>query len=203
MNAIADIRMRIEHGASVNEVISAYEAHEFPELEKVESQMAMIKAVERVGQSATVHEVLQEECMGKKEIDLQNVGFKALISTIKKESFKVDEVITQFQPDDFEEEVVQDRLGQLVTEAQQLDTAQVNPQTTQLANANEQLVTQVFHGPNQYRYKSLNWKQKTLFINHIVHCISFVFCRSLKLYRRQGKFLSNKKKFTLALQNLR
>ena len=149
MNAIADIRMRIEHGASVNEVISAYEAHEFPELEKVESQMAMIKAVERVGQSATVHEVLQEECMGKKEIDLQNVGFKALISTIKKESFKVDEVITQFQPDDFEEEVVQDRLGQLVTEAQQLDTAQVNPQTTQLANANEQLVTQVFHGPNQ------------------------------------------------------
>ena len=203
MNAIADIRMRIEHGASVNEVISAYEAHEFPELEKVESQMAMIKAVERVGQSATVHEVLQEECMGKKEIDLQNVGFKALISTIKKESFKVDEVITQFQPDDFEEEVVQDRLGQLVTEAQQLDTAQVNPQTTQLANANEQLVTQVFHGPNQYRYKSLNWKQKTLFINLIAHCILFVFCRSLKLYRRQGKFLSNKKKFTLALQNLR
>ena len=202
MNAIADIRMRIEHGASVNEVISAYEAHEFPELEKVESQMAMIKAVERVGQSATVHEVLQEECMGKKEIDLQNVGFKALISTIKKESFKVDEVITQFQPDDFEEEVVQDRLGQLVTEAQQLDTAQVNPQTTQLANANEQLVTQVFHGPNQYRYKSFNLKQKH-YLNPIAHFISFVFCRNLKLYRRQGKFLSNKRKFTLALQNLR
>ena len=174
MNAIADIRMRIEHGASVNEVISAYEAHEFPELEKVESQMAMIKAVERVGQSATVHEVLQEECMGKKEIDLQNVGFKALISTIKKESFKVDEVITQFQPDDFEEEVVQDRLGQLVTEAQQLDTAQVNPQTTQLANANEQLVTQVFHGPNQYRYKSLNWKQKIIIYKP--YCTLHIIC---------------------------
>lgn len=145
MNAIADIRLRIEHGASVNEVISAYDSHEFPELEKVESQMAMIKAVERVGQSATVQEVLQQECAGKKEIDLQNVGFKALISTIEKESFKVDEVITQFQPTDFEEEVVQERLGQLVTEAQQLDIAEVSKQTTELevGTAEEQTVTQV------------------------------------------------------------
>ena len=149
MNAIADIRLRIEHGASVNEVISAYDAHEFPELEKVESQMAMIKAVERVGQSATVHEVLLQECQGKKEIDLQNVGFKALISTLEKESFKVDEVITQFQPADFEDDVVQERLGQLVTEAQQLDIAEVKTQTQQLDSASgtqQQTVTQVFMG---------------------------------------------------------
>merc|ERR1719266_865701 len=132
MNAIADIRMRIEHGASVNEVISAYDAHEFPELEKVESQMAMIKAVERVGQSASVHEVLLQECIGKKEVDLQNVGFKALISTLSKESFKVDEVITQFQPEDFKEEVVQERLAQLVTEAQDLDMAETTTAKSQM-----------------------------------------------------------------------
>ena len=145
MKAIADIRMRIEHGASSTEVISAYEAHEFPELEKVESQMAMIKAVERVGQSSTVQAVLEQECLGKKEIDLQNVGFKALISTIEKESFKVDEVITQFQEDDFEENVVQERLGQLVTQAQQLDTAQVRKQSAQidLACAEQEVVNQV------------------------------------------------------------
>ena len=35
MKAIADIRLRIEHGASVNEVISAYEAHEFQTLKKL------------------------------------------------------------------------------------------------------------------------------------------------------------------------
>lgn len=143
MKAIADIRLRIEHGASVNEVISAYEAHEFPDLEKVESQMAMIKAVERFGQSATIHEVLVQESSGKSEIDLQNVGFKALISTLEKESFKVDEVITQFQPNDFEEEVVQERLAQLVTEAQQLDSAQVTTQQT----VDQQSVTQVFMDP--------------------------------------------------------
>ena len=87
--------------------------------------------------------------MGKKEIDLQNVGFKALISTLEKESFKVDEVITQFQPNDFEDENVQERLAQLVTEAQQLDTAQVTKHDAQLdlASASQEVVTQVYLDP--------------------------------------------------------
>ena len=125
MKEIADIRARIEHGASVNEVNAAYQAHEFPDLEKVESQMALLKAVERVGQTAVVQQVLTQECAGKKSVDLQDVGFKALISTLQTESFKVDEVMTQFQPDDFSEENVQERLAKLVTEAQELDVAQV------------------------------------------------------------------------------
>jgi len=144
MKAIADIRMRIEHGATVDEVNAAYEAHQFPELEKVDSQMAMIKAVERVGQSASVHEVLIEECTGKREVDLQDVGFKALISTLGKESFKVDEVITQFQPEDFAEEAVQERLAQLVVEAQELDTAEFTQTEAKIevAHADQQMVTQ-------------------------------------------------------------
>lgn len=151
MKAMADIRLRLEHGASVNEVNAAYEAHEFPDLEKVEAQMAMIKAVERVGQSASVHEVLLEECAGKREVDLQNVGFKALISTLAKESFKVDEVITQFQPDDFTEEVVQERLARLVTEAEQLDTAELTTAQTkvELAEGSQESVSQVTHDSNQ------------------------------------------------------
>lgn len=147
MKAIAEIRMRIEHGTSINEINAAYEAHEFPELEKVDSQMAMIKAVERVGQKAMVHEVLLQECMGKKEVDLQNVGFKALTSTLAKESYRVDEVITQFNPDDFEEETVQERLSQLVTEAQEMDMVDAaereKQEHAQLAEADQSVVTQV------------------------------------------------------------
>ena len=142
MKAIADIRLRIEHGASTNEVNAAYESHEFPELEKVESQMAMINVVEKVGQSSLVQEVLAQECTGKEEVDLQNVGFKALISTLEKESFKVDEIITQFQPEDFEENVVQSRLAQLVTEAQQMDVAE-HKQEISLASADQVTINQV------------------------------------------------------------
>jgi len=164
MKAIADIRMRIEHGASVNEVNAAYEAHQFPELEKVESQMAMIKAVERVGQSASVHEVLLQECSGKKEVDLQNVGFKALISTLSKESYKVDEVITQFHPEDFTEEVVQERLAQLVTEAQQMDSAELTTHTTKLdlAQADQKVVTQGTESVKETRKVSFQQQEVTV-----------------------------------------
>lgn len=143
MQAIADIRLRIEHGASVNEVNAAYDSHEFPDLERVDSQMAMIKVVEKVGQSAVVQEVLEQECLGKDEVDLQNVGFKALISTLAKESFKVDEIITQFEPEDFEEEAVQGRLAQLVNEAQQMDLAERNAQVQLSAAADQVDVSQV------------------------------------------------------------
>ena len=150
MKAIADIRLRIEHGASVKEVNAAYDSHQFPELERVEAQMAMIKVVEKVGHSAIVHEVLAQECTGKDEVDLQNVGFKALISTLAKESFKVDEIITQFHEDDFEEEAVQARLAQLVTEAQNLDVAQTSEQIT-LSTADQVTVHQVKE-PKSTRY---------------------------------------------------
>jgi hypothetical protein len=151
MKAMADIKLRLEHGASVSEVNAAYEAHEFPDLEKVEAQMAMIKAVERVGQSASVHEVLLQECTGKKEVDLQNVGFKALISTLAKESFKVDEVMTQFQPEDFAEPAVQERLARLVTEAQDMDVAESCTTASQvdLATGTEEAFSQVTRA--QYR----------------------------------------------------
>ena len=56
MREIADITARMDQGASVTEVNAAYEAHEFPQLERVESQMAMLKAVERVGKSAVVNQ---------------------------------------------------------------------------------------------------------------------------------------------------
>merc|ERR1719370_2699567 len=164
MKAIADIRMRIEHGASVNEVNAAYEAHEFPELEKVDSQMAMIKAVERVGQSASVHEVLLQECTGKKEVDLQNVGFKALISTLGKESFKVDEVITQLQPEDFTETAVQERLARLVTEAQELDTADCTSTHSRmdLAQGTQQTYSQETESVTTREQRKVSFQQQTV-----------------------------------------
>ena len=72
-----------------------------------------------------------------------------MISTLSKESFKVDEVITQFQPEDFREEVVQERLAQLVTEAQDLDVAETTTTNSQieLAEGSHQSVSQVTKTP--------------------------------------------------------
>jgi len=108
--------------------------------------------------------VLLQECSGKNEVDLQNVGFKALISTLSKESYKVDEVITQFQPDDFEEDVVQERLAQLVTEAQQMDTAELSTQSTQLdlAQADQHVVAQESESVTMTRKVSFQQQEVTV-----------------------------------------
>ena len=57
LRALAEISDRLRHGATVSEVNEAFKAHEFPQLETIESQMALLKAVERVGNSAVVHQV--------------------------------------------------------------------------------------------------------------------------------------------------
>ena len=137
MKAIADIRVKIEHGATVEEINSAFDSHQYPELENAESQMAMVSVVEKVGQSAIVHEVLAKECSGKQEVDLQDVGFKSFVNTLATNSMKVDEIITQFEVEDFMEEVANDKLVKLAEEAKVCDikTEDVPVQTTEKVNS--------------------------------------------------------------------
>jgi hypothetical protein len=57
MKALSAISDRLKQGASVSEVNDAFRAHEFPALESVQAQIALLKAVEQAGQSAVVHQV--------------------------------------------------------------------------------------------------------------------------------------------------
>ena len=124
MKELADITYRLEHGASVSEVNAAYEAMEFPELKKIESQMAMLKAVERIGKSAVVNQVLIDECTSS-SADLSDIGFKALLTTLSSESYKTEEVITNFQPEDFSPQAVKEKYAELVHQSREVSTAQV------------------------------------------------------------------------------
>ena len=125
MKEIEDISGRIEHGASVSEVNSAYEAHEFPQLERRESQMAIVKAVERIGKSALVSQVLADECAGKEVADLTDVGFKALMTTLSNETYKTQEIITNFQPDDLVPEVADEKYAQLLDQCREFASTEV------------------------------------------------------------------------------
>ena len=132
MKEIADIGVRLEHGATVEEVNAAYEAHAFPKLERKTSQMAMLRVVERVGESATVQQVLTQECAGVQSgpvsdhsKSLDNVGFKALLTTLSNVSHKTEEVITSFQPEDFTEKAAQEQFAKLVNISPEMDVAQV------------------------------------------------------------------------------
>ena len=131
MKELADITVRLEHGATVEEVNSAYEANEFPKLQRKTSQMAMLSVIERLGESATVKQVVTQECTSKaapndQAKSLDNIGFTAMLTTLANTSHKAEEVITSFQPEDFTAKASQQQFAKLIQETPELmEVAQV------------------------------------------------------------------------------
>jgi hypothetical protein len=125
---IADISQRLQHGASVSEICSAYEAHAFPALERIEAQMALLRAVEAAGNNAVVSQVLTDEC-SPASLDSTDIGFKALVSTLATESYRTEEVMANFHPEDFAPESAKELFAELIQQqASGMEPAQVRKQ---------------------------------------------------------------------------
>merc|ERR1712226_1022560 len=125
MKELADITVRLEHGATVEEINSAYEAQEFPKLQRKTSQMAMLSVIERLGESATAKQVVTQECTSKaapndQAKSLDNIGFTAMLTTLANTSHKAEEVITSFQPEDFTAKASQQQFAKLIQETPEL-----------------------------------------------------------------------------------
>ncbi len=131
LRELANISARLERGVSVTELNAAYQANEFPALKRKKSQIAILKAVERVGESAVVQQILAQECPTVTPViieeipgsGLENAGFQALLTTLASESHKIEEIITQVQPQDFSDEAVEERFAKVVQDSQELITA--------------------------------------------------------------------------------
>ena len=131
LRELANISARLERGVSVTELNAAYQANEFPALKRKKSQIAILKAVERIGESAVVQQILAQECptlspVAAEEVPgsgLENAGFQALLTTLANESHKIEEIITQVQPEDFSDAVTEERFAKIVQDTQELFTA--------------------------------------------------------------------------------
>lgn len=129
MKELANIGARLERGVSVTELNAAYQANEFPALKRKKSQIAILKAVERVGESAVVQQVLAQEYPESRTTDITQVspyedaGFQALLTTLANESHKIEEIITQVQPEDFTDEIVEERFAKIVHDSQEMVAA--------------------------------------------------------------------------------
>merc|ERR1712228_43245 len=62
VQALSQITERLRKGSTISEVQTAFEAHEFPALERKTSQMALLAAVERSSKDAVnVQEIIKTE----------------------------------------------------------------------------------------------------------------------------------------------
>ena len=129
MKELANIGARLERGVSVTELNAAYHANEFPALKRKKSQIAILKAVERVGESAVVQQVLAQEFPESRETDetqvshYEDAGFQALLTTLANESHKIEEIITHVQPEDFTDQVVEERFAKIVQDSHEMVAA--------------------------------------------------------------------------------
>ena len=99
VKALSTITERLRKGSTITEVQTAFEAHEFPALERKTSQMALLAAVERSSkETVNVQEILLKDEVAKSEPDipkqvkqemrkksLAQVGLNAFMATAVRE----------------------------------------------------------------------------------------------------------------------
>lgn len=137
VEALSAITERLRKGSTISEVHTAFEAHEFPVLERKTSQMALLAAVERSNKEAVnVQEIITQEEetekpkseLPKQELrkkSLAKVGLTAFMATAIKEPERADEIISSLHLEDFAEAKAEKQYAKMILQSTELDIAQV------------------------------------------------------------------------------
>ncbi|KAJ8977044.1 hypothetical protein NQ317_000716 [Molorchus minor] len=101
LREIAEIGYLLKNGITVKEVTVLYDEDKFQSLKSPEAQSAMVNVVERKGHGALISEVLTEETTIDEAQLAATVGFRAFMKMVEVNYVTIEEVITQFKPEDF------------------------------------------------------------------------------------------------------
>lgn len=101
LREIAEIVYLIKNGITVKEVTVLYDENKFPSLKTPEAQSAMVNVVERKGYGALISEVLTEETTIDERQLAATVGFRAFMKMVEANYVTVEEILSNFVPDDF------------------------------------------------------------------------------------------------------
>lgn len=105
LREIAEIVYLLKNGITVKEVTVLYDDNKFPSLKSPEAQSAMVNVVERKGHGPLISEVLTEETTIDESQLAATVGFRALMKMVEANYVTVEEILTNFTPEDFMQRV--------------------------------------------------------------------------------------------------
>lgn len=101
LREIAEIGYLLKNGITVKEVTVLYDEDKFLSLKTPEAQSAMVNVVERKGYGALISEVITEESAVDEQKLAATVGFRAFMKMIEANYVTIEEVLTEFIPEDF------------------------------------------------------------------------------------------------------
>lgn len=101
LREIAEIGYLLNNGITVKEVTVLYDENKFPSLKTPQAQSAMVNVVERKGHGALISEVITEETAIDEQTLAATVGFRAFMKMVEANYVTIEEVLTEFIPEDF------------------------------------------------------------------------------------------------------
>ena len=117
MDAIKSLISESNEGKPVNEIIAEKQPKDVENMQCIESQMAMISVVEKLGHEKLTEDVVLDQLNSDRVGMLNIVGTKSLLSVLKEKPYSTEEIMKQFKPDDFQHEKVQERVTKILNVA--------------------------------------------------------------------------------------
>ena len=109
----------------MSEIITERTPREMEEMQCIESQMAIVGALEKLGHAEVTENIITEQ-MSADRIGLLNVvGTKALSSVLHEKDYTTEQIMVLFQPQDFEKKKVKEKVAKILNIAQEINQAQV------------------------------------------------------------------------------
>ena len=125
MKAIRKLVEELKTGKSVREIISQTSPEEIQNLQCIESQMAIISVIAKLGCHSISQEVIFEQ-LRQERIGLMNtVGSKSMVKFLEHSAATTQEVLASFSSEDFKPEQIQERVADILSTALQVNEAQV------------------------------------------------------------------------------
>ena len=125
LEAIESLILESKNGKSVTEIIAEKQPKETENMQCIESQMAMLSVVEKLGNPNVTESVILEQMSSNRVGMLNVVGSKALISFLRENPYTTEEIMQYFTPEDFQHEQVKQRVAKVLNMAQEMNQAQV------------------------------------------------------------------------------
>ena len=125
MRAIRSLAGELSHGREVGEIVASSALSEVQEMQCLETQMAIVSVLDRLGHGQVTEQVVMEALGGERVGLLNTVGSRALASTISQEAVTTEQVLTCLQEEDLKPDAVRQRMAEILSFAQTVNMAQV------------------------------------------------------------------------------
>ena len=125
LQAIRTLVEELSEGKQVGEIVASSALSVVKDMQCLETQMAIVSVLDRLGLGQVTEEVVLEQLGGERSGMLNTVGSRALASTISQQAVTTEQVLACLQPEDLRPDRVQERVANILSFAQTVNTAQV------------------------------------------------------------------------------